>query len=91
MEGTIRLENAIVHGILGLHGPISHPENKSLVAANAVTVDGAVFLDGLRTTGGRVNFTGATLGSIFAEECQLNNPGEYSLTSGRPRRDRSAW
>ena len=80
VEGTLRLEGAIIRGSLGLHGQMSRPENKSLVGASALTVDGDVFLDRLRADGGRVNFRSATLGSLFADHCELRNPGAYSLS-----------
>jgi hypothetical protein len=80
MEGTLRLESTVIRGILGLHGAMSQPENKSLVGGSAMTVDGDVYLDGLRAEGGRVNFRSATLGSLFAEECELHNPAAYSLS-----------
>jgi hypothetical protein len=44
-----------------------------------MTVDGDIYLDGLRTHGGRVNFRGATLGSLTASGARLDNPGGYSL------------
>ncbi len=80
IEGTLRLESTVIRGILGLHGRLSRPENKSLVGGSAMTVDGDVYLDGLRTAGGRVNFRSATLGSLFANDCELRNPGAYSLS-----------
>ena len=52
IEGTLRLEGAIIRGSLGLHGQMSRPENKSLVGASALTVDGDVYLDRLRADGG---------------------------------------
>ena len=80
VEGTLRLEGAIIRGSLGLHGQMSRPENKSLVGASALTVDGDVYLDRLRADGGRINFRSATLGSLFADHCELRNPGAYSLS-----------
>ena len=53
---------------LALHGQLSQPEHESLVGGSAMTVDGDVYLDGLRTDGGAVNFRGATLGSLSAAE-----------------------
>jgi hypothetical protein len=44
-----------------------------------MTVDGDVFLDGLRTKGGRVNFRGATLGSLSAGGARLHNPDGHSI------------
>jgi hypothetical protein len=79
VEGTIRLAGAVIHGTLALHGMLSDPENLSLVGGSAVTVDGEVHLDGLRTNGGRVNFQGATLGSVGAAGAQLDNAEGYAL------------
>lgn len=45
-----------------------------------MTVTGDVYLEGLRTDGGRVNFRGATLGSLHAEKAQLHNPAGYTLS-----------
>jgi hypothetical protein len=80
IEGTIRLAGAVIHGTLALHGQMSHPEeHESLVRGVAMTVDGDVWLEGLRTYGGAVNFRGATLGSLWAGGAQLHNPDGYSL------------
>jgi hypothetical protein len=79
VEGTIRLAGSVIHGNLALEGEISHPEHGSLVGGSAMRVDGDIYLDGLRTTGGRVNFRGATLGSLTASGARLDNPGGYSL------------
>lgn len=80
IEGTIRLAGAVIHGTLAMHGQMSHPEHRSLVGGSAMTVDGDVYLDGLRANGGRVNFRGATLGSLNATNAELHNPGGYSLS-----------
>jgi hypothetical protein len=80
VEGTIRMASATVHGTLALHGTMRRPENRSLVGGAALTVDGEVYLEGLRTDGGRVNFRGATLGSLDATGAQLHNPGGYSVS-----------
>ena len=80
VAGTIRLAGAAIHGTLALHGELSHPEQLSLVDGSAMKVDGDVYLDGLRTTGGRVNFRGATLGSVRADRAQLDNPAGYSVS-----------
>jgi len=80
VEGTIRLEGAVIHGMLALTGRMSRPEYRSLVGGRAMNVDGDVYLDGLRTDGGRINFRGATLGSLVADGAQLDNPGDYSLS-----------
>src|SRR5215469_12994055 len=80
VEGTLRLESTVIRGSLGLHGQLSRPENKSLVGGSAMTVDGDVYLDRLRATGGRINFRSATLGSVFADHCELRNPGAYSIS-----------
>jgi uncharacterized protein YjbI with pentapeptide repeats len=79
VEGTIRLAGAVIHGTLALHGEISHPERRSLIGGSAMTVDGDVYLGQLRANGGRVNFHGATLGSLDANGAQLNNPNGYSI------------
>jgi len=79
VQGTIRMEGATVHGDLALHGELSYPEHKSLVAGNGLIVDGSVYLEGLVCYGGRVNFTGATLGSLTAEKAELRNPDGNSL------------
>ena len=80
VEGTLRLAGAVIHGTLALHGQMREPENRSLVGASALTVDGDVYLDGLRTYGGRVNFRGATLGSLWAETANLQNPSGYTVS-----------
>lgn len=79
VEGTVRLSGAVVHGTLAVHGRLSHPENLSLLGGGSMTVDGPVYLKGLRVTGGRVNFHGATLGSVDADAAQLHNPGGYTI------------
>ena len=80
VEGTIRLAGAAIHGILALHGRITDPERRSLVGASALSVDGEVYLTGLRTNGGRVSFRGATLGSLNADGAQFHNPGGYTVS-----------
>jgi len=80
VEGTIRLEGAVIHGMLALNGQLSEPEHRSLVGGSAMTVDGDVYLDGLRAEGGRINFRGATLASLVADGAKLNNPGDYSIS-----------
>ena len=80
IEGTLRLEGAVIRGSLGLHGQLSRPENKSLVGGSAMTVHGDVYLDRLRADDGRINFRSATLGSVFADHCELRNPDAYSLS-----------
>jgi hypothetical protein len=79
IEGTVRLAGAVIHGILALHGQMSEPEHRSLIAGGAMTVDSDVYLEGLRTNGGMVNFRSARLGSLIASGAQLHNPGGYSL------------
>ncbi|HTP14335.1 MAG TPA: hypothetical protein VLW44_08480 [Streptosporangiaceae bacterium] len=79
VEGTIRMAGAVIHGTLALQGEVSHPEHGSLVGGSAMRVDGDIYLDGLRTAGGRVNFRGATLGSLTASGARLDNPGGYAL------------
>ena len=80
VEGTIRLEGATIHGMLALNGQVSRPEYRSLVGGSAMTVDGDVYLDGLRADGGRINLRGATLGSLVADGARLHNPGDYSIS-----------
>ena len=80
IEGTIQLAGAVIHGRLALHGQITAPERRSLVGGSAMTVDGDVYLERLRTNGGRVNFRGATLGSLIADGAQLHNPSGYSVS-----------
>jgi hypothetical protein len=80
VAGTIRLEGAVIHGMLALNGQLSEPQHRSLVGGSAMTVDGDVYLDGLRTDGGRINFRGATLASLVADGARLNNPGDYSIS-----------
>jgi hypothetical protein len=79
VQGTIRLEGAAVHGTLALHGDIRAPERRSLVSGTGVTVDGDVYLDDLRATGGRLNFRAATLGNLSATGACLDNPAGHSL------------
>ncbi len=80
IEGTVRLAGAVIHGTLALHGQMSQPEHRSLVGGSAMTVDGDVYLDGLRTNGGIVNLRSSRLGSLSASRAQLHNPGGYSLS-----------
>ena len=80
VEGTIRLEGAAIHGMLALNGQMSKPEHRSLVGGSALTVDGAVYLDGLHTDGGRINFRGATMAGVVADGARLDNPGDYSIS-----------
>ena len=79
VEGTIKLAGAVIHGTLALHGQMSHPEHLSLVGGGAMTVDGDVYLDNLRTNGGLVTFRSARLGGLSAARAQLFNPGGYSI------------
>ena len=80
VEGTLRLAGAEIQGTLALHGELSAPERRSLVGGSAMTVTGAVYLSGLRTCGGRVNFRGAALGSVVAEKAKLYNPRGYTIS-----------
>jgi hypothetical protein len=79
IEGSIGLVGAVIHGTLALHGKITQPESPSLVKGSAMTVDGDVYLDGLRANDGGINFRGATLGSLSARRAQLHNPGGYTI------------
>ncbi|MGA3150806.1 MAG: hypothetical protein ACLPN6_18810 [Streptosporangiaceae bacterium] len=80
VAGSIRLAGAVIHGTLALQGSLSQPERRSLVGATALAVDGDAHLVGLRTRGGRVNFRGATLGSLSADDARLHNPGGYTVS-----------
>jgi hypothetical protein len=79
VEGTIQLNGAALHGTLSLHGQLSQPQGRTLIGGSTMTVNGDVNLDGLRTTGGGVNFRNATLGSLIATNANLQSPGGYSL------------
>jgi hypothetical protein len=79
VEGTIRMPGAVIRGRLALHGELSQPRDESLVDGSAMTVDGDVYLDRLRTDGGAVTLIGARLGSLSARNTRLDNPGGYSL------------
>jgi hypothetical protein len=74
VRGTIRLEGAAVHGTLALHAKLRDPENRSLVGATGVTVDGDLYLEDLDAEGGRLNFRGASLGMVTAAGAKLSNP-----------------
>ena len=80
VKGTLRLAGAVIQGTLAVHGQMSQPEHLSLIGGSAMTVNGEVYLNGLRTNGGRVNFRGATLGSVNADGAQLHNPGGYTVS-----------
>ena len=79
VKGTIRLAGSVIHGTLALHGYIEQPEHGTLIGGTAMTVEGDVYLDDLRTDGGAVTFTSAKLGSLSARRAQLANPGGYAL------------
>jgi hypothetical protein len=79
VEGTIRMPGAIIRGRLALHGELSRPRDETLIDGSAMTVDGDVYLDGLRTDGGAVTLAGARLGSLSARGARLDNPGGYAL------------
>jgi hypothetical protein len=80
VEGTIRLAGAVIRGTLALHGQLSRPEHRPLIGGSSVTVEGDVYLNGLRADGGAVNFRAATLGSLAAAGARLHNPGGYTLS-----------
>lgn len=80
VAGSIRLGGAVVRGALTLHGTVRQPERLSVIGGTAMSVNGAAYLDDLRTDGGRVNFTGATLGSLTAGNASLHNPDGESLS-----------
>ena len=79
IEGTLRLAGAVSHGTLALHGRMEQPEGGSLVSGPGLTVDGHVYLDDLRTAGGAVTLTGATLGSLSARRARLSNAAGITL------------
>jgi hypothetical protein len=80
IEGTVRLAGAVIHGMLLIQASMSGAERRSLVGATALAVDGDVDLSGARADGGRINFRGATLGSLNAEGARLHNPGGYTVS-----------
>jgi len=79
IEGTLRLAGAVSHGTLALHGHLAKPEGDTLISASGMTVEGNVYLDGLRAEGGAVAFTGARLGSLSARRARLDNADGYAL------------
>ena len=80
VQGAVRASGAKIHGTFSLRGArLSDPERQSLVAARGITVDGDVELDQLRADGGRLQFSNATLGSVFGFGAQLSNPGGFTL------------
>lgn len=80
VQGTVRATGARIHGTFSLsEAHLSEPERQSLVAARGVTVDGDVELNQLQATGGRLQFSNAVLGSVFAFGGQLSNPGGFTL------------
>jgi hypothetical protein len=80
VEGTTRLAGATIRGTLALHGRMSDPEHESLVGGSAMTVTGDVYLDDLRTDGGRVAFRGARRGSLHAHGAELHNPAGDTIS-----------
>ncbi len=58
---------------------MSEPENRSLVSATAVTVEGDVYLEDLTAAGGRLNFRSATLGPVLAADARIDNPAGETL------------
>jgi hypothetical protein len=80
VRGTIRMEGATVHGTLALHGELSEPENMSLVGGTGMTVEGDLYLEDLDARGGRLNFRGATLGSVNAAKAVIHNPGGDTIS-----------
>ncbi len=79
IEGTLRLAGAVSHGTLALHGHLAKPEGETLLLASGLTVEGNVYLDGLRAEGGTVSFTSARLGSLTAPRARLDNADGYAL------------
>jgi len=79
IEGTIWLAGAVIHGTLALRGQLTQPDDRSLVRANGMTVDGEVDLSRLRAAGGQINLRQATIGSLSASHARLDNPDGASL------------
>lgn len=81
VDGTVRLSGARIHGNLCLKEAILRaPEDKSLVAAQGVTVDGEAELQKLNAKGGDLRFRAATIGFIDATDACLDNPSGYTLS-----------
>jgi hypothetical protein len=80
VRGTIRMEGATVHGTLALHGALREPQHKSLLGGTGMTVEGDLYLEDLDARGGRLNFRGATLGSVNAAKATIHNPGGDTIS-----------
>jgi hypothetical protein len=81
VQGTVRLSGTRIHGDLCLRGAVlSHPEGRSLLAAQGVSVDGAAELQNMRATGGYVGLRAAAIGSaVDVAGAKLCNPGGDTL------------
>ena len=81
VEGTIRLAGARIRGNLCLQGAIlTAPEDRHLIAAQGVKLDGELQLQDLEATDGDLGFRAASIGSVIdASGARLRNPGGYTL------------
>lgn len=81
VEGTIRLAGARIRGNLCLRGAIlTAPEDRNLIAAQGVKLEGELQLQDLEATNGDLGFRAATIGSVIdAFGARLRNPGGYTL------------
>ncbi|HEX9067010.1 MAG TPA: hypothetical protein VF843_18005, partial [Streptosporangiaceae bacterium] len=81
IEGTTRLTGARVRGRLTLQGVrLAAPQGKTLLAGQGLTVDGATELQHVRTAGGRLHLSSASLGSLVATGARLTNPDGFTLS-----------
>jgi hypothetical protein len=82
VDGTVRLASSRVHGRLEIRcQSFAHPEGPSLLSAKSTVIDGDVILEGLRATGGRLDFRGAVIGGLLnLEAAVLDNPSGYTVT-----------
>jgi hypothetical protein len=73
VRGTARIAGARIHGrLIMAKAMLSEPEEEA-VAAQGALVEGGVDLTGLHAAGGRLRFTSATLGSVYASGAQLTH------------------
>lgn len=81
VAGTLRLSGARIHGNLCLRGAsLTAPERRSLIAGTGAIVDGAVELQNLHASGGRLRFSNATLGTVVAAGARFANPAGVTLS-----------
>lgn len=82
VSGTIKLANTRIGGPLSLsEATLDTPMDALCVEAIGVQVAGDVWLGGLTTIGGRLNFRSAVIdGLVFAEGATLTNPGGRTLS-----------